>query len=97
MTPISCALTLAHSALKTSPPTGLRCKCCPKTESYPGWNGLASALSLVHFNSADTEKGFETIEIDSQHAKGLGLMQGAVVRVFAPFARPWVVKIACSY
>ncbi|KZP11768.1 hypothetical protein FIBSPDRAFT_176436 [Athelia psychrophila] len=41
-----------------------------KTEAYVGWTGIASASSLVHFNSADAEKGCETIEIDPQYAMG---------------------------
>ncbi|KZP10920.1 AAA-domain-containing protein [Athelia psychrophila] len=52
-----------------------------KTEAYVGWTGMASASSLAHFNSADKEKGFETIEIDPQYAMGLGLAQGAVVEI----------------
>ncbi|KZP06536.1 PEX-1N-domain-containing protein [Athelia psychrophila] len=52
-----------------------------KTEAYIGWTGMASASSLAHFNSADKEKGFETIEIDPQYAMGLGLAQGAVVEI----------------
>jgi len=45
-----------------------------------GWTGMASASSLAHFNSADAEKGFETIEIDPQYAMGLGFSQGDIVR-----------------
>ena len=41
---------------------------------------MASASSLAHFNSADAEKGFETIEIDPQYAQSLGLAQGDTVR-----------------
>lgn len=43
---------------------------------------MASA-SLAHFNSADKDKGFETIEIDPQYAMGLGFAQDDVVRTFA--------------
>lgn len=40
---------------------------------------MASSSSLAHFNSADQNKGFETIEIDPQYAIGLGFTQGDVV------------------
>src|SRR5882762_542801 len=51
-----------------------------KIEAFVGWTGMASASSLAHFNSADAEKGFETIEIDPQYAMGLGFSQGDIVR-----------------
>ena len=41
---------------------------------------MASASSLAHFNSADAERGFETIEVDPQYAQSLGLAQGDTVR-----------------
>jgi peroxin-1 len=41
---------------------------------------MASASSLAHFNSAESEKGFETIEMDPQYSMGLGLAQGDLVR-----------------
>ena len=43
---------------------------------------MASASSLAHFNSADKEKGFETVEMDPQYATGLGLDQGDIVRTY---------------
>jgi peroxin-1 len=42
---------------------------------------MASASSLAHFNSADKEKGFETIEMDPQYATALGLIEGDIVRI----------------
>jgi peroxin-1 len=42
-------------------------------------DGNGSTLSLAHFNLADVEKGFETIEIDPQYAMGLGFAQEDVV------------------
>lgn len=48
---------------------------------------MASASSLAHFNSADKEMGFETIEMDPQYATALGLTEGDIVRIYALFIR----------
>ncbi|KAH7922507.1 AAA-domain-containing protein [Leucogyrophana mollusca] len=47
-------------------------------EAYVGWTGMASASSLAHFNSSNTE---ETVEIDPQYAQGLGFNQGDLVEI----------------
>lgn len=36
----------------------------PETEALVAWIGMAGALYLAHFNSANKEKMFKTIEID---------------------------------
>ncbi|ESK93670.1 likely peroxisomal biogenesis aaa atpase pex1 [Moniliophthora roreri MCA 2997] len=66
-------LTLVPSSSKSS-----------RIEAYVGWTGMASASSLAQFNSTSTgagEKGLETIEIDPQHAQGLGFSQGDTVEI----------------
>lgn len=58
---------------------------------------MAGASSLAQFNSADKDKGFETIEIDSPpYVMGLGLTQGAVVRVFPTLAADFTLVLACT-
>jgi hypothetical protein len=57
---------------------------------------MASASSLAHFNSGDTERVLETIEIDPQYATGLGLGQGDIVCrnfvVISKIPSHWVVS-----
>lgn len=53
---------------------------------------MGSASSFAPFKSADNKKGFETIEIDVQHA--------SVVRVLAPFTMAlghadWMQLLIC--
>jgi peroxin-1 len=45
---------------------------------------MASASSLVSFNSTAGERGIETLEIDPQYAAGLGFKEGDVVRFLFP-------------
>ncbi|KAH7908843.1 P-loop containing nucleoside triphosphate hydrolase protein [Hygrophoropsis aurantiaca] len=47
-------------------------------EAYVGWTGMASASSLAHFNSSNTE---ETVEIDPQYAQNLGFNHGDLVEI----------------
>ncbi|KAJ6495661.1 P-loop containing nucleoside triphosphate hydrolase protein [Mycena vitilis] len=65
-----------------------------KLEVYVGWTGMASASSLAQFNSSDSEKGYETIEIDPQYALGLGLKQNDLVEIGLVHDLPLATSVA---
>lgn len=63
-------------------------------EAYVGWTGMASASSLVSFNSTAGERGIETLEIDPQYAAGLGFKEGDVVELGLLYDLPYAKTVS---
>ncbi|KIK41964.1 hypothetical protein CY34DRAFT_84427 [Suillus luteus UH-Slu-Lm8-n1] len=63
-------------------------------EAYVGWTGMASASSLVSFNSTAGERGIETLEIDPQYAAGLGFKEGDVVELSLLYDLPYAKTVS---